>query len=170
MLIFVLSHITHTKPVSANLRIMTVHPFFPSQCSSNTVWVTSAAFPLTKIIAQRENKSFQIVSWHKHFGSFLYYHWKGKNLRFQTFCALVMRKMAGLSFLHRALLFLPFIALAVATFKEKKPVFLVCCYYTRACGLKTPWVPIDTIDHNSSFGVTSGYNIQPYQWSTEIGR
>lgn len=74
LLIFILSHIMHAKSISANLRIMTVHPFLPSHYSSNAVWVTSVAFPLTKIIAQQENKSFQIVSWHKHFGSFLYYN------------------------------------------------------------------------------------------------
>lgn len=78
-------HTSYTqKPASANLRIMTVHSFFPSHESSNTFWVTSVAFPLTKIIAQQENKSFQIVSWRKHFGSLLYYNWKGKNLGFQT--------------------------------------------------------------------------------------
>lgn len=121
MLIFILSHIMYTENVSVNLRIMTVCPFLPSQYSSNAVWVTSVAFLLIKIIAQQENKSFQIVSWHKHFGSFLYYNWKGKQSWVSDFFVLLScERWQGFYFFQWTLLSLLFIASAVANFKGKK--------------------------------------------------
>lgn len=80
-----------------------------------------------------------------------------------------MGKMTGLLFLQWALLLLLFTALAITTFKrkKKKAVFLVCCFYTCVCRLKAPWVPIDTIDCNSSSGAVSNCYNQPCQWSTD---
>lgn len=63
-----LLHIVPTGTVSANLTIIMVQ----TPCNTSTAQVTSVAFPPTKIIARQENKSFHIVSWHKHFGLFFY--------------------------------------------------------------------------------------------------
>lgn len=43
----------------------------------------------------------------------------------------------------------------------------MCCFYTCVCRLKAPWVPIDTIDCNSSSGAVSNCYNQPCQWSTD---